>query len=205
MASLLSTVTGKAAQNAARARSQNEMWIEYARHAATALRNRTPLPEITVYGPVLHAGERALFQGTVNYARMYGGDGTYNTTGMLVLGNPAVMLGSFAAAGIINHRRKARARRDAALQWRDHQNGGFIATNQRLMVHTGRGWGTYAYSAITEFYPDLENWTLTMGFGDRGAPTLLNGRAVPAIALIVAAATMPDRWMHDPRLQTLFS
>lgn len=201
MASLLNAVSGKATSNAARTRTQTEMWLTYARHAAAAMRTQTPLPEITVYGPVLHAGERALFQGDVNYARMYGGDGTYNTTGMFVLGNPAVMLGSFAAAGIINHRRKARARRDAALQWRDHQSCGFIATNQRLMVHTGRGWGTYAYSAITELYPDLENWTLTMGFGDRGAPMLLNGAPVPAIALIMAAATMPDRWMHDPRLR----
>jgi hypothetical protein len=201
MASLLNTVAGRATPNAPRTRSQTEVWTEYARHAATALRNRTPLPEITVYGPVLNAGERALFQGSVNYARMYGGDGTYNTTGMFVLGNPAVMLGSFAAAGVINHRRKVRARRDAALQLRDHQNSGFIATNQRLLVHTSRGWGTYAYSAMTEFYPDLENWTLTIGFGDRGAPMLLNGPPVPAIALVVAAATTPDRWMHDPRLR----
>ncbi len=156
-----------------------------------------------MYGPVFNPGERALFQGKVNYARLYGGDGTYTSTGMFVLGNPAVMLGSLAAAGIINHRRKTRARRDAALQWRDHQNGAFIVTNQRLLVHTDRGWAPNAYGAITELYPDLENWTLTIGFGDRGAPMLLNGPPVPAIALITAAATMPDRWMHDPRLHSI--
>lgn len=203
MANWLNTISGAATAKPASTRSQAEVWTEYARSAATALRNRTPLPGIEVYGPVLRTGERALFQGDVNYARMYGGDGTYNTTGLFVLGNPAVMLGSFAAAGIINHRRKARARREAAVQWRDHQRVGFIATTHRLMIHTGRGWGNFAYGAITEFYPDLENWNLTMGFGGQCAPLLLNGAPVPAVAVIAAAATMPDRWMDDPRLRTL--
>jgi hypothetical protein len=36
---------------------------------------------------------------------MYGGDGTYTTSGLLALGSPTFMLGAFAAAGIINQPR----------------------------------------------------------------------------------------------------
>ncbi|MDQ2638394.1 MAG: hypothetical protein M3Y83_16125 [Actinomycetota bacterium] len=197
-----SAITGASA-GAARRHDDADTWMQYARHAATALHNRTGLPEINVYGPVLERGERAFFQGTTNYARMYGGDGTYATTNLFALGSPALMLGAFAASGIINHRRKARARRDATVQWRDHQQAGVIATNKRLMVHTDRGWGMYAYGAITEFYPDIEQATLTIGFGDQGAPMLLAGPPAPAISLLVAAATMPDRWTQDPRLRQL--
>ena len=102
------------------------------------------------------------------------------------------MLGAFAACGIINHRRKVGARRDAVVQWRDHQRAGIIATSHRLMVRTDRGWATYAYGAISDYYPDLESSILTLGFGGQCAPMLLAGPAVPAVTVLVAAATMPD-------------
>jgi hypothetical protein len=197
-------LSGVTAPGVVREQNEAEVWEQYARRAAFALRARTALPEIHVYGPVFRPGERAFFQGSANYARMYGGDGTYNTTGLLALGSPGFMLGSLAASGIINHRRKARARRDGALVWRDHQRAGLIATSQRLMIHTDRGWGTYAYGAITEYYPNIESSTLTIGFGDQGAPMLLAGPPVQAVAVLVAAATMPDRWAQDPRLSALF-
>nr|WP_313776829.1 hypothetical protein [Mycobacterium sp.] len=207
MANWLDTITGVTAPGAARKQSEAEVWAQYARNAAAALRTGAALPEINVVGmgPVLRRGECAFFQGGVNYARMYGGDGTYTTTGLLALGSPAFMLGAFAATGIINHRRKARARRDAVVQWRDHQRAGIIATSQRLMVHTDRGWATYAYGAITEYYPDIASSSLTMGFGGQGAPMLLAGLPVPAISVLVAAATMPDRWTQDPRLRPLLT
>lgn len=207
MANWLDTITGAAAgPGTARKQTDAEVWAQYARNAAAALRAGIALPEINVVGmgPVLRRSERAFFQGGANYARMYGGDGTYTTSGVLALGSPAFMLGAFAAAGIINHRRKARARRDAVVAWRDHQRAGIIATSQRLMVHTDRGWATYAYGAITEYYPDIASSTLTIGFGDQGAPMLLAGPPIPAIAVLVAAA-MPDRWTQDPRLRPLLA
>jgi hypothetical protein len=205
LANWLDTTSGVTASGSVRKQNEAEVWAQYARRVAAALRGGTALPEITVYGPVFRPGERAFFQTSVNYARLYGGDGTYNTSGLLALGSPAFMLSSLAASGIINHRRKARARRDAAVVWRDHQRAGLIATSHRLMIHTGRGWGTYAYGAITEFYLNLESATVTIGFGDQGAPMLLNGSPVRAAAVLVAAATMPDRWAQDPRLSALLA
>lgn len=196
---------GSSGPTAVRKQDEAEAWTQYACRAAAALQSGTSLPEINVagMGPVLRPRERALFQGNANYCRLYGGDGTYTTTGLLALGNPAFMIGAFAATSIINHRRKARARRDAEVRWRDHQRAGLIGTSQRLLVHTDRGWGTYAYGAITEYYPDVENGYLTIGFGDQGAPMLLAGPASRAVAVLVAAATTPDRWTQDPRLRSL--
>jgi hypothetical protein len=204
VANWLDTISGVTAPSAVRKQNQADDWAGYASYLAAALRAGTPLREITVYGPVFRPDERAFFQTSVNYACLYGGDGTYNTTSLLALGSPAFMLGSLAASGIINHRRKARARRNAAVRWRDYQRAGLIATSHRLMLHTDRGWATYAYGAITEFYPDVENSTVTLGFGDQHAPILLNGSPGRAVAVLVAAATMPDRWAQDPRLSAVF-
>lgn len=133
---LVETISGVTGPGVARTQGEAEAWAQYARNAAAALRARAALPEVNVVGmgPVLHQGERAFFQGGANYARLYGGDGTYAGSSLIALGSPAFMLGAFAARGIINHRRKVRARRDAVVQWRDHQRAGIIATSHRLMV-----------------------------------------------------------------------
>ena len=57
-------------------------------------------PVVQVYGPVLRRQEVAFFSATANYARLYGGDGSYTTTGLLVLGSPGFMIGAFAASGM---------------------------------------------------------------------------------------------------------
>ena len=139
MANWLDTITGVTAPGAARKQSEAEVWPRRPKRRGRAThRSHAAGNDVVGMGPVLRRGERAFFQGGANYRRMYGGDGTYTTTGLLALGNPAFMLGAFAASGIINHRRKARARRDAAVQWRDYQRAGIIATSQRLMVHRPR-------------------------------------------------------------------
>jgi hypothetical protein len=98
VANWLDTTSGVTAQAVVRKQNEAEAWTRYACYVATALRARTALPEINVYGPVFRPGERAFFQESVNYARMYGGDGTYTTTGLLALGSRGFMLGSLAAA-----------------------------------------------------------------------------------------------------------
>jgi len=205
MANWLDTLSAAATPGAARKQSEAQMWAQYARATAAALQARTALPEVNVagMGPVLYPGERALFHGGVDYARLYGGDGSYSTTGLLALGSPAFMIGAFAAAGVINHRRKSRARREAAVVWRDQQRGIVIATNQRVLVHHDGGWSTYAYGAITEYYPDPPNATLTLGFGPNAAPMSLSGPPTLTLSVLVAAATQGERWTQDPRLHTL--
>ena len=189
---------------AAAERSEREQWWEYARGAAARLLEGQAPPPVQVYGPVLNHGETAFFSATANYARLWGGDGSYTSTSLLALGSPGFMIGAFAVNGYFNHRRKAAARRDAQVRWREHQRVGLVGTSHRLLVNTAsQGWLTFAYGAVTEYYPDIQNCALTVGFGDRGEPLLLSGPPVLAASLLLSAAVAPDTWPHDPRLAPL--
>lgn len=191
---------------AANERSERQQWWDYARGAAAGLLEGKAPPPVQVYGPVLNRGETAFFSATANYARLWGGDGTYTNTGLLALGSPAFMVGAFAASGYINHRRKAAARRDAQVRWREQQRVGLIATSHRLLVNTAeRGWLTFTYSAVTEYYPDVQNGALTLGFGEQCVPLLLSGPPVVPACVLVSAAVAPDTWDQDPRMAPLLA
>lgn len=197
-------VVGGLKPAAATGRGEREQWWDYARGAAAGMLEGTLPPPVQVYGPVLRRGESAYFSATANYARLYGGDGSYTTTGLLALGSPAFMIGAFTASGYMNHRRKAAARRDAQLRWRESQRVGLVGTSDRLLVNTAaQGWMTFDYGAITEYYPDVQNHSLTLGFGDQGAPLLLSGPPVLAACLLVGLAVAPETWPQDPRLAPL--
>ena len=48
-----------------------------------------------------------------------------------------------------------------------------IATSHRQLVITAeRGWLTFTYGAVTEYYLDIQNGALTLGFGEQLAPLL---------------------------------
>lgn len=184
--------------------TEPEVWWDYARSAAAAFLRRSAPPEIQVFGPVFNPGEYAFFHGQAQYARMYGGDGAYSTTGMLALGSPAFTVGALAASGYVNHRRKVRAQREAMVQWRDHQAIGVIGTNQRLLLNIAQfGWMPVYFGTISEFYPDLTSWSLTMRFAG-SSPVQLVGPVVPVTAVLTSVALAPERWHQDPRLAPLF-
>lgn len=180
-----------------------QAWRHQAKAVAEALKDGRALPEIRVFGPVLYSGERVFFDGPATYARKYGGDGSYTTTNVVALGNPSFIVGSMAASGLINGQRKARARRDATPRWRDEQRVRLVTTSHRLLVHGPRQqWLTFDYAAITEFEPVLSENMMRLHFAS--APTLgLLGPPVLAAAVVVAAATNPQHWMHDPRMRPL--
>ena len=71
---LVETISGVTGPGVALTQDEAEVWAQYARNAAAALRARAALPEVNVVGmgPVLHQGERAFFQGGANYARTAG-------------------------------------------------------------------------------------------------------------------------------------
>lgn len=155
-----------------------------------------------VYGPVLDDDELGLLEAAATYSRLYGGDGRYSKSDLLVLGRPAVMVGAFAVSAALNHRRKLAARREAEVRWRDQQQVHVIVTTHRLLCNTDLGWGSYWYGSASEFYPDLDAWALTLGF-DKCAPLRLAGPAAPALCLWTATAVLGDRWISDPRLARL--
>lgn len=204
----LEAVSAVTAPGAERKTAESQAWVEYARTTAAALlAEDTGPPAIAVYGPVLYPDEDAFFEGSADYARLYGGDGTYESSSLLALGSVPFMVGAFAANGVLNQRRKAKARREAAVVWREQQRVGLVGTTHRLLINTAQqGWMSFDYSAVSEFYPDFQspqNPSLTMGFGNIAPPMRLSGPPVAAAAVLVAAATSPGRWAQDPRLRPI--
>lgn len=181
-------------------------WWGYARRCARLYRDGVNPPAVRVHGPVLDRDEDALVVAEgVGYSRLYGGDGTYTPANTWVVGRPAVMATAAVLTAAVNHRRKSAARREAAVRWRDHQQVVTIATTWRLMCNPGGRFISFYYEAITEFHPDLHDWSMTLAFGDQCGPLHLRGLAVPTLALWVAAAVYGPDWADDPRLGLLLA
>ncbi|MDV6979139.1 hypothetical protein [Mycobacterium intracellulare] len=184
-------------------RTPAEQWWHYSRGCAAALRaGQLPTP-IEVYGPVLEPGERALLSAEIDYSRFCDGDGGYSPLPLIVAGRPAVMVGALAVQGVVNHRRKKAAAQRAAAQWRFHQTCPVIVTTDRLICTTApHGMVSFWFGACAEFYPDLHQWTLTLGF-DSTYPVRLSGPAAPALSLWSAYGVLGETWADDPRLALL--
>lgn len=182
-----------------------QSWWSHARAAARLLARGIEPPAVDVFGPVLDQDEEAVLSAEMHYSRQYGGDGRYQKTDLMVVGRPAVMAAGFALSAAVNHRRKMAARRDAQVQWRDHQRVQVIATTHRLLCNTDRGWLSAWYGDVTEFYPDLQSWSLTLGFEPGMAPLRLSGPPAPMLGLWAAACLLGERWINDPRLSALLS
>jgi hypothetical protein len=182
-----------------------EQWWHYSRGCAAALRAGRPPTRIEVYGPVLEPGEQALLSTEIDYSRFCSGGGSYSPLPLIVAGRPAVMFGALAVQGVVNHRRKTAAAQRAAAQWRYHQTCPVIVTTDRLICTTApHGMVSLWFGACTEFYPDLQQWTFTLGF-DSTYPLRLSGPAAPALSLWSAYGVLGDAWVDDPRLALLLN
>ena len=191
--------------SAAVAENEWHWWWNHARATARLLARGIDPPAIDVFGPVLDQDEEAVLSADMHYSRQYGGDGRYQKADLLVVGRPAVMAAGFGFSAAINHRRKVAARREAELRWRDDQHVQVIATTDRLLCSTAKGWLSAWYGNITEFYPDLQSWSLTIGFEPGIAPLRLSGPPAPMICLWAATCLLGDRWANDPRLRPLLN
>lgn len=187
----------------ARPLSEAEQWWQYARRCAAALRAGQPPTPVSMYGPVLTPGEQAWLNVDVDYSRYCGTAASYSSLPLIVAGRPAVMFGALAVQGVVNHRRKAAAERQAAPQWRWNQSTTAIVTTDRLLCATRpHGLVSLWFADCTEFHPDLQQWTLTLGF-DSIAPVRLSGVTTPALSLLSAYGIFGDAWADDPRLAAL--
>ena len=183
---------------------QTALWWDYARRCAHALWAGDPPPTLKIYGPLLAPGESALLCTTAVYSRFVRGDGAYTPASVFAFGRPAMLVGALAVQGFVNRRRKAAAQHEAVPKWRWQQPVDVIVTTHRLLCNCcDRGWQSFWFCRVTEFYPDLEHWTLTMGFGGAMPPLRLTGPTTPALSLWSAWAVLGRQWSSDPRLAAL--
>lgn len=179
-------------------------WWQYARVSAARFAAGVEPVGVDIYGPILVEGEEAILETDVTTSRMYGGgNARYNRNDLVMLGRPAVMVGALAINEVFNHRRKVAARRRAEVRWRDDQRAHLWATTLRLIIEGRHGLESYWYSTVTEFYPDLARWSLTLAFDDGSDPLRIVGAPVPALCLWTATAVLGEGWEHDPRLASL--
>ncbi|MBB3753659.1 hypothetical protein FHT44_006181 [Mycolicibacterium sp. BK634] len=180
-------------------------WWNYACASAQRYARGVEPPEIELWGPVLDDNEAVVLSADIVCSRLFGGDGRYDTTTWIALGRPALLVGSVVASAAVNRHRKVAARRDAVPRWRDARTTRVIATSFRVMCSTPLGWDSFPYDVVTDFHPDLERWSLTMGFGTDQLPLRLVGPPAPALCLWTATAVLGDRWVDDPRLAALLN
>ena len=187
------------------AAEQSAQWWQYARHSAQLARAGHLPPRIAVQGIVLGHNEHPLLEATAHYARLYGGDGTYYRTSTFAFGSPGFVVGALAASAIGNNARKRAAEQSSQVTWREHQQVPVLVTDQRVLCRTPtRGWLSFWFSGVSEFYPDLHNWAVTLVFTD-GVPLQLTGPSTPALSLWFARGILGPSWTEDPRLAALFS
>lgn len=178
-------------------------WWRYAVECGRQIRAGAPQPSRMVHGLVMGQGEQPIVEGPIFYQRLWAGDGTYNRTSTFAFGNPTFVLGALAAGALVNNSRKRAAERNAAMMWREDQQSPFLVTNHRLLCHTvAKGWLSFYFNAVTEFHPDLNNWSLVLAFNG-AEPLRLSGPAAPALALWCGHGILGDRWIDDPRLAPL--
>jgi hypothetical protein len=182
-----------------------QWWWRCAQMRAAQFLTGIEPPVIEMYGPVLAADELGLLETDLTVSRLCGCDDSYRRSDVLVLGRPAVMAGALVLSAVVNHRRKIAARRDATPRWRDEHPVHVWVTTHRLICGGDDGLESLWYNAITQFYPDLQRWSLTMSFDSGYPPVRLVGPAAPMLCLWTATATLGRRWAHDPRLAPLLA
>ncbi|GAA0609673.1 hypothetical protein HPO96_29220 [Kribbella sandramycini] len=189
-------------QKGALEQRQREEWqlgIDWARWL---LAGNQPQP-LTIYGLVLEPGEVPYVHTQTHYSRLYRGSGRYTHSGGFFIGHPALVMGALAANAAVNMNRKAVAKRNTELMWRDLQEVPTVATNYRILTQLpGRGWLSFYYNSVQEFYPDPANWMINFGFME-AEPLRIAGLTAPTLSVLTAWCVLGDRWVGEPGIQPL--
>jgi hypothetical protein len=164
--------------------------------------NRPPFP-LEVWGVVLRPGETAYLNLPADYARFYGGAGTYEHVSGFFWGSPAFLVAGYGLTALGNASRRKAAEAEARQRWREYQLAQVIATDQRLLCLANGLWQTFDFSMVTACYPEPENHSLVFEFPG-AEPLLIAGPNAPLIAaLSVWRLHGADGLRHHPALAPL--
>ena len=153
-------------------------WWDYAQQIARSLWTGSPSAPSRCTGPFWMPGRRATCPPKPPTVASRPDTTATPPSASPVIARPAITASALAVQGIVNHRRKA-ARRAAAAAWRGTRDVPVILTSERLLANTPAGWISFWHDAVTEFYVDLSQWTMALGFGHQCAPVKLTGPCVP--------------------------
>jgi len=168
-----------------------------------ALERREVPPSVDVWDVIPQPGETFFFDTSAQYARYYGQDVTYATSGGFFFGHPLFVAAGVAMTAAGNAARRSAAEAAAQAQWREQQSVRLLVSNQRLVCNVNGQWLSFFYSAMTAVYPEVDRWSLVCQF-DSTSPMLLSGPAIPEAALLTVLMTHgPEAVTRHPSLQPL--
>ena len=197
------TAVGKRRDERSHAQQAQSEW-ELAQDWVSWLSSGKDPAPLTMHGLILEPGEVAYVTTPMHYSRLYGGSGEYMHSGGFAFGRPGMVLGMMAANAAVNSSRRKAARKDMQPLWRDLQELPTVVTNYRIMCHMPpRGWLSFYYTAVQEFYPEPSNWMVTYGFSN-AEPLRLGGLSAPTVSVLTAWCLLgADRWQDNPGLAPL--
>lgn len=176
---------------------------ERARSVRTTLLGREVPAGIQQWDVVPHPDEAFFALAHLTYARYYGRDVTYTSSGMVATGSPGFVVGAIAAGALINASRRSGAAREAAPQWREWQLSRVYLTNRRIVVEAGGHWLSFDYGAMTAVFPEVASATLVCQFAG-AEPMLLSGDDAALASVFAVLQTYGRDALRDhPALQVL--
>jgi hypothetical protein len=170
-------------------------WQQARAVAAGLAEGRFPQPLVR-YGVVLKPGEQAYLDLDADYARYYGGDGTYQHISGVFWGSPAFVTAGLAANAIDNRIRRSNAQAEAVKRWRERQRVRVIATDRRLICQVGPEWLSFYFSGASACYPEPQAHSLVLDFPDT-SPLLLGGPNAAVLAVLSAVLVHGPQAVHD--------
>jgi len=161
-------------------------WRQVAEQLAETIAAGGDLPVLVSLIP-LQPGEVPHAAVDVHGWRFVPVDVTYPQRRGVAVGGVIVGAVTAAAALVENRRVRAQAERLAAPGWRPLGPLSLLATSDRLVVSNGGAPASVWYDAIRQLRPELDRDRLELFFED-DPPYLLEGPAVPYLAVVVATA-----------------
>lgn len=160
-----------------------------ARHLRGSLLEHRVPPTIAVWEVVPQPGEVFFYDLPVEYERYYGQSVARGGGPRFFFGSPAAMLAGLAVSTVSSASARRSAEAQARDQWREHQHGRLVVSNQRLICLAGGQWLSFPYSAMTAVHPEIADWALVCEFDGLSAPLRLRGVAVPLAAVMTLFGT----------------
>lgn len=150
------------------------------------------------------SGEQLVAEGNCAYARYYGQDVSWVQNSSWFFGRASFVIAATAVSALGSSSRRRAAEREAATQWREHQNAHLVVTTHRLAVKRADGvWLSFWYGGISAIYPGIAEWTVVLDFPDT-EPLMLSGLPAPSAAVTAVAALYDaDGLLKHPGLAPL--
>ena len=152
---------------------------------------------------MLEPDEALILDAPMTYSRFYGTDAVYSHVSGFAMGRPAWVLAAMAGQALGNASRRNAAVAAASPMWREHQTSRTLVTDRRIICRTTGGWLSFYYAGVSVSYPDPDNSTLVLEFGNTQPLSLHGSEGASLCVLATASLYGRDALAQHPALASL--